>query len=44
MALRLSKFFSTNIKMWINLQAQYDAWLIKKRANKIKVKPFDKAA
>jgi addiction module HigA family antidote len=44
MALRLSKFFNTSIEMWINLQAQYDTWLIKKRANKIKVKPFDKAA
>src|SRR5262249_40982509 len=44
MALRLSKFFETSIEMWINLQAQYDTWLISQKANKIKVKPFDKAA
>ena len=44
MALRLSKFFNTSIEMWINLQAQYDTWLIKKQANKIKVRPFNKAA
>jgi len=44
MALRLSKFFKTSIEMWINLQAQYDTWLISKKINKIKVKPFDKAA
>lgn len=44
MALRLSKFFNTSIEMWINVQAQYDTWLISKQANKIKVKPFDEAA
>ncbi len=44
MALRLSKFFQTSVESWINLQAQYDAWLIKKRASKIKVEPFDQAA
>lgn len=42
MALRLSKFFNTSIEMWINLQAQYDTWLISKKTNKIKVKPFYK--
>src|ERR1700733_2091383 len=40
MALRLSKLFNTSIEMWINLQAQYDTWLISKLANKIKVKRF----
>ncbi len=44
MALRLSKFFSTSIEMWITIQAQYDTWLISKQSNKIKVKPFDEAA
>jgi addiction module HigA family antidote len=44
MALRLSKFFNTSIEMWINLQAQYDTWLISKKFNKIKVRPFTKAA
>ncbi|EKD72504.1 MAG: hypothetical protein ACD_45C00658G0003 [uncultured bacterium] len=44
MALRLSKFFNTSIEMWINLQAQYDTWLISKQIKKIKVKPYDEAA
>lgn len=44
MALRLSKFFQTSVETWINLQAQYDAWLIKKTAANIKVYPYDKAA
>lgn len=44
MALRLSKFFQTSVESWINLQAQYDAWMIKKHSAKIKVEPFDKAA
>lgn len=44
MALRLSKLLGTSIEMWINIQAQYDTWLISKRARKIKVKPLNKAA
>lgn len=44
MALRLSKFLNTSIEMWINLQAQYDTWLIMKKASKIKIRPFKKAA
>lgn len=44
MALRLSKLFKTSIEMWINLQAQYDTWLISKQASKIKVRPLKKAA
>lgn len=44
MALRLSKLFNTSIEMWINIQAQYDTWLISKQANKIKVKPLNEAA
>ncbi len=44
MALRLSKFFQTSVETWINLQAQYDAWLIKKTAANIKVYPYDEAA
>ena len=45
MAVRLSKLLSTSIEMWINLQAQYDTWLISRTANKIKIKPLeDKAA
>lgn len=44
MALRLSKFFKTSIEMWVNLQAQYDVWVIQQHAKDIKVKPFEKAA
>lgn len=44
MALRLSKLFNTSIDMWINLQAQYDTWVIKKQYHKIKVKPLKNAA
>jgi len=44
MALRLSKFFQTSIESWVNLQAQYDVWLINNKRNKIKVTPYKKAA
>ena len=44
MALRLSKFLGTSIEMWINLQAQYDAWEISQKADEIKVERFKKAA
>lgn len=44
MALRLSKLFATSIEMWINLQAQYDTWLISQMVNEIDVKPLDEAA
>lgn len=44
MALRLSKLFNTSIEMWINIQAQYDTWLISKQSSRIKVKPLRKAA
>lgn len=44
MALRLSQFFQTSVESWINLQAQYDAWLIKKTGRKIRVQPYDEAA
>lgn len=44
MAMRLALFFQTSVESWINLQAQYDAWLIKKRARTIKVTPFQAAA
>ncbi len=42
MALRLSKFFpNTDIKFWLDLQRDYDIWLIQKHQNKIHVKAFD---
>jgi plasmid maintenance system antidote protein VapI len=44
MALRLLQFFQTSIESWMNLQTQYDVWLIKKTGKHIKVKPMDGAA
>jgi addiction module HigA family antidote len=44
MAVRLSKFFGNSIEFWVNLQAQYDVWKIKKVSNKIHVDPLDQAA
>jgi addiction module HigA family antidote len=42
MALRLSKLLGTSILMWINLQAQYDAWKIGAKSRSIKIKPLEK--
>ena len=44
MALRLSKFFKTSVESWLNLQMQYDAWLIKKSSSKFKIYPYRDAA
>jgi addiction module HigA family antidote len=44
MALRLSKLLGTSVEMWVNLQAQYDVWQIKKQNKKIHVRPLDHAA
>ena len=44
MAVRLAKFFQTSVESWINLQAQYDAWLIQQDPDSINVEPYDKAA
>jgi antitoxin HigA-1 len=38
MALRLAKAFSTTPESWLNLQQQYDLWLIKKTHKKGRVK------
>ncbi len=44
MALRLSKLLGTSIDLWVNLQAQYDIWLIDQRKIKMKIQPLAKAA
>lgn len=44
MALRLSKLLGTSIELWVNLQAQYDAWQISRQAKHIKIKPLIKTA
>lgn len=44
MALRLSKLFGTSIEMWINLQAQYDTWLIMQREDEFDIQRLDKVA
>lgn len=41
MAIPLAKAFpSTDIRMWLDLQVQYDAWQAEQRAGAIKVKPL----
>ena len=40
MALRLAKAFSTTPESWLNLQQQYDLWLLRKKHKKDKVKVF----
>ena len=41
MAIRLAKAFpSTDIRLWLDLQRQYDTWQAEQRASSIKVKPF----
>lgn len=41
MAIRLAKAFpNTDIRFWLDLQLQYDAWQAEQRATSIKVKPF----
>lgn len=36
MALKLANFFNTSVESWINLQAQYDAWLVNNNNKKTK--------
>lgn len=38
MALRLSMAFNTSPESWLNQQTQYDLWVAKKEAKRIKVK------
>lgn len=41
MAIRLGKAFpNTDIRFWLDLQTQYDAWQAEQRAGSIDVKPF----
>ena len=41
MSIRLAKAFpNTNIRLWLDLQLQYDAWQAEQRADAIKVKPL----
>lgn len=44
MAMRIARFFNTSVEMWINLQANYDVYVIKKTKDHFHVVPFDKAA
>lgn len=45
MAVRLSKLLkNTDTLLWMNLQRDYDIWLIEKKRNKIQIIPLDKAA
>jgi antitoxin HigA-1 len=41
MAIRLAKAFPrTDIRLWLDMQLQYDAWQAEQRASSIKVRPF----
>jgi addiction module HigA family antidote len=41
MAIRLAKAFpNTNIRLWLDLQVQYDEWQAEQRAATIDVRPF----
>jgi addiction module HigA family antidote len=41
MAIRLAKAFpNTDIRLWLDLQLQYDTWQAEQQAARIKVKPF----
>ena len=41
MAIRLAKAFPhTDIRLWLDLQSQHDAWHAEQRAEAIDVKPF----
>ena len=43
MAVRLAGVFGTEPEIWVNLQAQYDLWLVRQQARP-KVKPLHAAA
>lgn len=45
MAIRLAKGFpNTDIRFWLELQMQYDAWQAEKRAGRVKVARFSARA
>jgi addiction module HigA family antidote len=45
MALRLAMAFTTEPELWVNMQAQYDLWTVRKKARpKVKVLTAKKAA
>lgn len=43
MAMRLAAVFATEAQFWVNLQAQYDLWVVSQKAPP-KVKPLRRAA
>jgi addiction module HigA family antidote len=44
MAIRLSKGFpGTDVRMWLDLQVQYDVWRAEQRAREIEVRPLTAA-
>lgn len=44
MAYRLSLLLNTSAEMWLNIQHDYDLWLVLKKHKKLKIKPLKKAA
>lgn len=43
MAMRLAAVFATDAQLWVNLQAQYDLWVVSEKAPP-KVRPLRRAA
>lgn len=45
MALRLSKLLpNTDILFWMNIQRDYEIWLVRKKEKKIRIRPLKDAA
>lgn len=44
MALRLSVLLNTSVEMWMNIQRDYELWLLSKKKLKLRIKPLKKAA
>jgi antitoxin HigA-1 len=44
MALRLAMFLGTSVEMWLNIQRDYDIWVVQHQHPKPKIKLFKLAA
>ena len=42
MAYRLAKLLATSEEMWMNIQRDYDLWLVHQRTKVLKIKPLSK--
>jgi antitoxin HigA-1 len=44
MALRLAMLLNTSVEMWLNIQRDYDLWLLEKKKRHLRIKPLSKVA